>query len=170
MRQCACSGQALPFSRSLNRPASRVAVTGGPSSVRGSTRSTSPLSSCRAPFLGVSPLSSPAGFERGPAQGRASRHVPRAQSGPDIPDRLAGAVPYLVPLFDSLKYGGPLQQGHCHSSHHAQWLQLPIEQSHHHRPSPESACTSRVFFCRVSRKCLLCPGSKVLYMGQTHEA
>ena len=34
-----------------------------------------------------------------------SRVTARAGDGPDAVDRVAGAVPYLVPLFDSLKYG-----------------------------------------------------------------
>lgn len=109
--RCPCSPQALIFSRSVIRQSvsCRAAVTPGSSSLRGCTRTSSPLSSCRTPFLGVSPLSSPAGCGSFPARGRA-RHVPRAQQGPDIPDRLAGAIPYLVPLFDSLKYGERIQE------------------------------------------------------------
>lgn len=52
-----------------------------------------------APFRGSS---AQRGSRRGPGIIRA-----RGRDGPDIQDRVAGAVPYLVPLFDGLKYGAP---------------------------------------------------------------
>jgi hypothetical protein len=50
---------------------------------------------------------------RGVSGRSVSRVTARAGDGPDAVDRVAGAVPYLVPLFDSLKYGVHLATSHC---------------------------------------------------------
>ena len=65
---------------------------------------------------------------RGTAAWRGSRQggtvVARAGDGPDVKDRLAGAVPYLVPLFDSLRYGEcgvNFMRGRCYQQRACDW-------------------------------------------------
>lgn len=103
--QCLGSPRTLPLGRSLRHLVScRGNNTPSSNSMRGSTRLSTQYSSCRSPFLGVSPLGMSAG-QSTPGIDRASRLLARAEQSPEIQDRIAGAVPYLIPLFDGLKYG-----------------------------------------------------------------
>ena len=56
--------------------------------------------------LGVGQLARREQYGHASSRKRCSRGVARAEKGADPVDRLTAAVPYLVPLFDGLKYGG----------------------------------------------------------------
>ncbi|KAL4440549.1 hypothetical protein ABPG75_003550 [Micractinium tetrahymenae] len=76
------------------RPAAAACGTAAPAGLASSS------SLCGMPLLAARQRQAPAAARR-----QAAVQAMRRSSGPEIPDRVVAALPFAIPLFDSLKYG-----------------------------------------------------------------